>query len=97
MKHHQQIFYPHETKRRGRADRRRNLLDEQTRVLALQLLDGNLHLLRGQLPTEDGRGSQVSPIARVARDEEVVRVEEAKDDEAKVIVGQKVAVLLSNW
>jgi len=61
------------------------------------LLDGNLHLLRGQLPTEDGRGRQVSPIARVARDEEVVRVKEAKDDEAKVIVGWKVAVLLSNW
>ena len=71
-------------------DGRRNLLNKRTRVLALQLLDGNLHLLRGQLPTEDGRGCQVPPVARVTRDKKVVPVEEAEDDEGKVIAGGKV-------
>ena len=71
-------------------DGRRNLLNKRTRVLALQLLDGNLHLLRGQLPTEDGCGCQVPPVARVTRDKKVVPVEEAEDDEGKVIAGGKV-------
>jgi len=53
------------------------------------LLDGNLHLLRRELTTEDGRGCQIPPVARVARDEKVVPVEEAKDDEGKVIVKGK--------
>ena len=64
-----------------------NVLNKQTRVLALQLLDGNLHLLRGQLPTEDGRGGQVPPVARVTRNEKVVPVKEAEGDEGKVIAG----------
>ena len=77
--------------RTGRwVDERRHLLNKRTRVLALQLLDGNLHLLRGQLPTEDGCGCQVPPVARVTRDKKVVPVEEAEDDEGKVIAGGKV-------
>ena len=83
---------------------RKNVLDEQTRVLALQLLDGNLHFLRRQLSTENGRGRQVPSVARVASDEEVVPIEEAEGGETtKMIcaaedgVGGKENDLVPDW
>ena len=77
------------------ADGRENVLDEQTRVLALQLLDGHLHFLRRQMPTENGRGRQVPSVARVTSDEEVVPIEEAEISEAKTSCGAEDGVGVS--
>lgn len=69
------------------ADGREYVLDEHTRVLALQLLDRNLHFLGRQVPTENGRSRQVPSVARVTSDEKVVPVEEAEGGEATTICG----------